>query len=56
MEVIEAFAPRLEVMPFGIDDAAHFGQLRAELAAEGRPIGPYDMMIAGHARSHGLIL
>jgi tRNA(fMet)-specific endonuclease VapC len=34
----------------------HFGQLRAELASTGRLIGPYDMMIAGHARSLGLIL
>ena len=34
----------------------HFGQLRAELARTGRVIGPYDMMIAGHARSLGLIL
>jgi tRNA(fMet)-specific endonuclease VapC len=36
--------------------AMHFGQLRAELASTGRLIGPYDMMIAGHARSLGLIL
>jgi tRNA(fMet)-specific endonuclease VapC len=36
--------------------ATHFGQLRAELAKIGKPIGPYDQMIAGHARSLGLIL
>jgi tRNA(fMet)-specific endonuclease VapC len=29
---------------------------RAELAAAGTPIGPYDQMIAGHARSLGLIV
>jgi len=34
----------------------HFGQLRAELAGTGQLIGPYDMMIAGHDRSLGLIL
>jgi len=56
MEVIEGMAARLEVLPFDIEGAMHFGQLRAELAAERRPIGPYDMMIAGHARAHGLIL
>ncbi|GFM71656.1 hypothetical protein PSCICL_26480 [Pseudomonas cichorii] len=36
--------------------AAHTGQLRAELGKAGTPIGPYDQMIAGHARSLGLIL
>ncbi|MCH7564885.1 MAG: VapC toxin family PIN domain ribonuclease, partial [Gemmatimonadetes bacterium] len=35
---------------------AHFGQIRAELARLGKPIGPYDLMIAGHARSLGLVL
>jgi tRNA(fMet)-specific endonuclease VapC len=30
--------------------------LRAELARSGNPIGPYDQLIAGHARSKGLIL
>jgi tRNA(fMet)-specific endonuclease VapC len=36
--------------------AYHFGQIRAELYRAGMPIGPYDMMIAGHARATGLIL
>jgi tRNA(fMet)-specific endonuclease VapC len=31
-------------------------QLSAELARAGKPIGPYDQMIPGHARSQGLIL
>jgi tRNA(fMet)-specific endonuclease VapC len=49
-------AARLEIAPFETLAAAHFGQLRAELYRIGKPIGPYDMMIAGHARSLGLIL
>ncbi|MCP5214238.1 MAG: tRNA(fMet)-specific endonuclease VapC [Pseudomonadales bacterium] len=53
---VEAFAARLEVLAFDETAAAHFGQLRAELAKAGKPIGPYDQMIAGHARSLGLIL
>ena len=53
---VEAFAARLEVLAFDETAAAHFGQLRAELAQAGKPIGPYDQMIAGHARSLGLIL
>jgi len=53
---IEGLAARLEVLDFDYDASAHFGQIRAELYQEGQPIGPYDMMIAGHARSRGLIL
>ncbi len=30
--------------------------VRSELARLGQPIGPYDQMIAGHARSQGLIV
>ena len=53
---IKSMAARLEVLPFDEMAAVHFGQVRAELAREGTPIGPYDQMIAGHARSLGLIL
>ena len=53
---IEGFAARLEVLPYNNDAASHTGQLRAELKKIGRPIGPYDEMIAGHARSLGLIV
>lgn len=53
---VEGFAARLEVLKYDQDAAAHTGQLRAELARLGKPIGPYDQMIAGHARSHGLIV
>ena len=53
---VEGLAARLEVLAFDAGAATHFGQLRAELYRSGTPIGPYDMMIAGHARSLGLIL
>uniref|UniRef100_UPI0038B53D88 type II toxin-antitoxin system tRNA(fMet)-specific endonuclease VapC n=1 Tax=Pseudothauera rhizosphaerae TaxID=2565932 RepID=UPI0038B53D88 len=56
MEVLESFIARLDVLDFDAAAAFHFGQIRAELLARGQPIGPYDMMIAAHARSHGLIL
>ncbi|WP_434621680.1 hypothetical protein [Arthrobacter sp. A5] len=38
------------------DDAAayHCGQIRGQLRKAGTPIGSYDVMIAGHARSRGL--
>ena len=44
------------MLSYGRDAATHTGQIRAELAATGTPIGPYDQMIAGHARSLGLIV
>ncbi|MFZ0153689.1 type II toxin-antitoxin system tRNA(fMet)-specific endonuclease VapC [Pseudomonas sp.] len=56
LAVVEGFAARLEVLSYDSHAAAHSGQLRAELARAGTPIGPYDQMIAGHARSLGLLL
>jgi len=56
LSVVEGFAARLEVLAYDQMAASHTGQLRAELARGGTPIGPYDQLIAGHARSRGLIL
>jgi tRNA(fMet)-specific endonuclease VapC len=53
---VEGLAARLDVLDFDDIAAAHFGQIRAELTKTGKTIGPYDAMIAGHARSRGLIL
>lgn len=46
----------MTVLDFDRSAAEHAGQIRAHLAAAGTPIGAYDVMIAGHARSRGLIL
>lgn len=54
LQAIEHFAARLEVLPFSPKAAAQYGQIRAELERAGRPAGPHDMMIGGHARSEGL--
>lgn len=56
LAVVEGFAARLEVLAYDAQGAAHTAQVRAELARAGTPIGPYDQMIAGHARSRGLVL
>jgi tRNA(fMet)-specific endonuclease VapC len=53
---VEAFAARLDVLPFDTAAAAHFGDIRANLERKGLVIGPYDLMIAGHARSLGLVV
>jgi tRNA(fMet)-specific endonuclease VapC len=46
----------LEVVDFDRDDAREAGAVRAELAARGTPIGPFDMLMAGQARGRGLTL
>jgi tRNA(fMet)-specific endonuclease VapC len=55
-QVVERFAARLSVLPFDSDAAAHTAQIRADLERQGRVIGAYDLMIAGHARSRGLVV
>jgi tRNA(fMet)-specific endonuclease VapC len=53
---VENFAERLEVLPFDAAAADHAADIRAALERQGRPIGGYDVLIAGHARSRGLIV
>jgi tRNA(fMet)-specific endonuclease VapC len=53
---LEGLIARIDVLPLGDSAAVHAGQIRAELAKLGMPIGPYDQLIAGHARSLGLVL
>lgn len=53
---VESLAARLDVLDFNDKAASHFGQMRVELERSGQIIGPYDLMIAAHARSHGLTL
>lgn len=56
LRVVEGLAARLSVLDYDVEAATHTGQIRAELAGNGTPIGPYDQMIAGHARSRGLVV
>jgi tRNA(fMet)-specific endonuclease VapC len=53
---VERFAARLEVLPFDAAAAAHSGEIRASLERRGLPIGGYDVLIAAHARSRGLVV
>lgn len=53
---VEGFAARLEVLDFDSHAAAHYADIRADLERKGLSIGPYDLMIAGHARSRGLVV
>jgi tRNA(fMet)-specific endonuclease VapC len=51
---VETFVARLDVLPFDANAAAHAADIRTVLERLGRPIGGYDLQIAGHARSRGL--
>jgi tRNA(fMet)-specific endonuclease VapC len=53
-EIVDRFASRLSVLPFGSDAAAHAAEIRADLHRRGMMIGAYDLMMAGQARSRGL--
>ena len=47
---------RLTVMDFDADAAEHAADIKADLQRKGRLIGANDLLIAGHARSRGLIV
>lgn len=41
----------IEILDFDVAAADAYGKIRADLERKGTPIGPLDMMIAGHAVS-----
>ena len=43
----------IEIMSFDVNAADAYGKIRADLERNGTPIGPLDMMIAGHALALG---
>jgi tRNA(fMet)-specific endonuclease VapC len=53
---LTGFLAPLSILPFSENAARVFGEIRAGLEREGRVIGGYDMLIAAHALSEGLIL
>ena len=54
--VAQVDALQVSVLEFDEEDARQAGQIRADLATEGTPIGPYDVLIAGQARARELTL
>lgn len=44
----------LPSLPLAGDGADHVGKIRAFLASQGTPIGPYDLQIDALARPHGM--
>ena len=50
------FLAPLSILPFGAAAASEYGALRTYQQNKGTPIGPLDMLIAGHALAEGLTL
>lgn len=56
LETLRLFMADFPVIGFEREDALTAGDIRAALAAKGRPIGPYDVLIAAQARTQDLVL
>ena len=46
----------VQLLPFQQREAQAAADIRAALEQEGKPIGPYDTLIAGTALAHGAVL
>lgn len=53
---VETFARPLHLLPFDLDAAHHTARIRRHLEQQGKPIGPYDLMLAGQAIALGVTL
>ncbi len=54
--IIRQLLVSVHILPFETSDAVATAKIRAILQKQGRPIGPYDVMIAGTALSRSLIM
>lgn len=54
--LLESFLHDISVFSFEREDAEFAGVVRATLTNRGKPIGPYDLLIAGTALRHHLVL
>ena len=50
---LSMFLANMEILGFDVEAADCYGKIRADLEKKGTPIGPLNMMIAGHAKSLG---
>ena len=53
---IQALVRLVKLLSFGAEEAREAARIRARLEAEGRPIGPYDILIAATAKAAGATL
>jgi len=50
------FSGPVQLLPFEAEDAEIGGGIRAELEVRGKPVGPYDILIAAQAINRSLTL
>ena len=50
------FLSPITILDFDSYAAEEYGKIRADLEKKGTPIGPLDMLIAGHAKAENLIV
>jgi tRNA(fMet)-specific endonuclease VapC len=53
-KVLRMVVAQARIVPFTELEATTTARVRASLASSGRPIGPYDVMLAGTALAHAL--
>lgn len=56
LETLRLLFADLAILDLDREDARVAGEIRADLARRGMPIGPYDVLIAGQARARNLTL
>lgn len=56
LETLRLLFADLPILDLDREDVRVAGEIRAELARQGTPIGPYDVLIAGQAKARGLTL
>ena len=56
LETLRLLFSDLAILDLDREDARVAGQIRADLAMLGSPIGPYDVLIAGQAKARDLTL
>jgi tRNA(fMet)-specific endonuclease VapC len=56
LETLRLLFADLVVLDLDQEDARAAGEIRATLARQGTPIGPYDVLVAGQARARSLML
>ena len=56
LQRLKIFFSPLVSLPFDDRSAEEYGQIRADLAAQGKPIGPNDLLIAAIARAYDAVL
>ena len=56
LETLRLLFADLPILDFDPEDARVAGEIRADLARKGTPIGPYDLLIAGQAKARELTL